>query len=166
MSATHVAIVDDLVVTLEYVLRLEDGEEIGRSRPDEPLQYLHGQGQIIFGLEEALYGMAIGEEKKVVVAPAEGYGEYDADNFIEMPRDAFPSDMELVVGESLFVRDSETDEEHRAFIVEIGPDAVKLDFNHPLAGEILYFDVKVSDLRDATTEELDHGHVHEPGHTH
>lgn len=73
MSATHVAIVDDLVITLEYVLRLEDGEEIGRSRPDEPLQYLHGQGQIIPGLEEALYGITIGEEKKVVVAPADGH---------------------------------------------------------------------------------------------
>jgi FKBP-type peptidyl-prolyl cis-trans isomerase SlyD len=159
-------IVDDTVVSLDYSLRLDSGEEIDRSRDDEPLQFIQGYEQIIPGLENELYGMVIGEEKKVTISPEEGYGEYESENFVMMPRESFPPDMALVVGERLFVRDSESDQEYPAYIAEVGDDSVKLDFNHPLAGETLHFKVKIVALRDATDEELAHGHVHGPGHAH
>jgi FKBP-type peptidyl-prolyl cis-trans isomerase SlyD len=159
-------IVDDTVVSLDYSLRLDSGEEIDRSRDDEPLQFIQGHEQIIPGLENELYGMVIGEEKKVTISPEEGYGEYESENFVMMPRESFPPDMALVVGERLFVRDSESDQEYPAYIAEVGDDSVKLDFNHPLAGETLHFKVKIVALRDATDEELAHGHVHGPGHAH
>ena len=166
MNATQRIVVDDIVVSLDYSLRLDDGEEIDRSNGDEPLQFIQGRGQIILGLENALYGMIVGEEKLVTISPEDGYGEYGSENYVMMPRDSFPLDMELIVGESLFVRDSESDQEYTAYIAEVGNESVKLDFNHPLAGETLHFKVRINALRDATIEELAHGHVHGPGHAH
>jgi FKBP-type peptidyl-prolyl cis-trans isomerase SlyD len=152
---------DDLVVTLEYVLRLDDGQEVDRSDDGEPLQFLQGRGQILPGLEVALYGMAVGEEKEVVVEPEDGYGEYDPDGLVTMPRDAFPADVALAEGEQILVRESDEDELIEATVAGLKGDEVVLDFNHPLAGETLYFWVKVAGLRPATAGELDHGHVHE-----
>lgn len=166
MSATQRSVIDDTVVSLDYSLRLDSGEEIDSSSEGEPLQFIQGQEQIIPGLENALYGMVVGEEKKITIDPEEGYGEYESENFLMMPRDSFPPDMALVVGERLFVRDSESDQEYPAYIAEVGDESVKLDFNHPLAGETLHFEVKITAIRDATSEELDHGHVHGPGHAH
>jgi FKBP-type peptidyl-prolyl cis-trans isomerase SlyD len=166
MSATQRTVDDDTVVSLDYSLRLDSGEEIDSSSKDEPLQFIQGQEQIIPGLENALYGMVVGEEKNVTISPEEGYGEYDSENFLMMPRDSFPPDMALVVGERLVVRDSESGQEYPAYIAEVGDESVKLDFNHPLAGETLHFQVKITAIRDATSEELDHGHVHGPGHAH
>lgn len=160
------AVGDDLVVTLEYSLRLDDGREIDRSDSEEPLQFLQGHGQIIPGLENALYGMTIGEEKHVVVEPAKGYGEYDPEDVDTMPRDAFPADLRLAKGVRLALRDSDTGEQFEATVTEVRPENVALDFNHPLAGRTLYFDVKVAGLRQATDEELAHGHVHAPGQSH
>jgi FKBP-type peptidyl-prolyl cis-trans isomerase SlyD len=110
--------------------------------------------------------MAVGDEKQVAVSPADGYGEVDADDHISMPLDSIPSDLDLEVGEPIFLRDSETGDEYQAYIAEIGDDDVKLDFNHPLAGETLYFDVKIEGLRQATSEELAHGHAHSADHAH
>lgn len=166
MSATQQTVVDDTVVSLDYSLRLDDGEEIDRSSGDEPLQFIQGHEQIIPGLENALYGMNIGEEKLVTISPEDGYGEYESENYVMMPRDSFPPDMALIVGERLFVRDSESDQEYPVYIAEIGDESVKLDFNHPLAGETLHYKVRIVALRDATTEELAHDHVHGPGHAH
>ncbi len=166
MNATQRTVVDDTVVSLDYSLRLENGEEVDRSNGDEPLQFIQGNEEIIPGLENALYGMIVGEEKLVTISPGDGYGEYESENYVMMPRDSFPPDMDLIVGERLFVRDSESDQEYPAYIDEVGDEAVKLDFNHPLAGETLHFKVKIVALRDATTEELAHGHVHGPGHAH
>jgi FKBP-type peptidyl-prolyl cis-trans isomerase SlyD len=99
------------------------------------------------------------------VAPADGYGETDPTAFEMVPRDVFPEDMHLVPGMGLSMRDSASGERLEAFVAEIRPDGVLLDFNHPLAGETLYFHVKIAALRPATREELAHGHVHgaEPG---
>ena len=166
MDSIPLTVVDDIVVSLDYSLSLEEGTVIDTSIGDEPLEYLHGRGQIIPGLEKALYGMVIGDEKQVIVEPADGYGEVDAEDSILMPRESIPPDIALEIGESLYVRDSESDEEYQAFIAEIGEESVKLDFNHPLAGQTLYFDVKIEGLRSATSEELAHGHVHTHGHAH
>jgi FKBP-type peptidyl-prolyl cis-trans isomerase SlyD len=83
-----------------------------------------------------------------------------------MPRDAFPADMSLTEGMGLRLRDSESGQVFEAYIADIRPDSVLLDFNHPLAGETLYFQVKITALRQATKEELAHGHGHSPGHAH
>jgi FKBP-type peptidyl-prolyl cis-trans isomerase SlyD len=165
MTQSNLTVTDDVVVSLDYTLRLDDGEVIDTSVDQAPLKFLQGRGQIIPGLEQALYGMGVGDEKDVVVAPADGYGEQDPDAFQEVPRDIFPSDMTLTQGMRLRMRDS-SGQVFEASVADIRPDNVLLDFNHPLAGETLHFQVKISDLRPATSEEAAHGHVHTPGHEH
>ena len=156
----------DVVVSIDYVLTLANSEEIDHSDPGEPLEYLHGRGQIISGLEKELGGLSLGDQKKVAVPPSDGYGEFDPEEFVTLPRDAFPSDMKMEVGEQISLRDSDDESEIEAYVAEIGSDDVKLDLNHPLAGETLHFDVTVVGLRPATSQELSHGHVHGHGHAH
>lgn len=151
---------DDKVVSLDYTLRLDDGEVIDSSSGRGPLEFVQGQGQIIPGLEEELYGMEVGDEKAVTVTPENGYGERQADRVQTVPRNAFPDDMELEEGMQVRLQDSNSGQVFEAFVEEIHPESVKLDFNHPLAGEILHFDVKIAGIRDATDDELAHGHSH------
>jgi len=165
-NGTGMVVADDVVVSLAYALLLGNGEAIERTEDDDALQFIQGHGQIIPGLEDALYGMAVGEEKAVIVDPTEGYGEYDKDNMQVMPRNSFPPELELEIGTGLRLRDQDSDEVHTVYVAEVDGDDVVLDFNHPLAGETLHFQIKVTDLRPATAEELAHGHVHEPGHVH
>jgi FKBP-type peptidyl-prolyl cis-trans isomerase SlyD len=165
MTEGQLVVYDDLVVSLDYTLRLDDGEIVDSSAEQEPLQFLQGHGQVLPALESALYGMAIGEEKDVVVGPDEGYGELDPDAFQQLPLDAFPPDMAVEPGMVLELLD-DTGETLVAFVAEVRPDNVVLDFNHPLAGETLYFYLKVAGLRRATGEELAHGHVHGLGDEH
>ena len=158
---------DGLVVTLEYVLRLDDGDVIDSSEEEGPLEYLHGYGQIIPGLEKALVGMSVGDRKTVVVPPDEAYGDVDMEAFEIVPRSMFPDDIELEEGLELSLRDVETDEPFDATIAEIRETEVMLDFNHPLAGETLHFEVHIPAIREATAEELAHGHAHgEDDHHH
>ena len=159
------AVADGVVVGLEYTLRLDDDTEVDSSEPGEPLEFLQGQGQIISGLESALYNLTVGDEREVTVAPEDGYGERDPDAFEEVPLESFPADLELELGGQLHVSDA-SGEEFEATIAEIGPEKVVLDFNHPLAGETLHFHVKVVSLRTASAEELSHGHAHGAGHAH
>jgi FKBP-type peptidyl-prolyl cis-trans isomerase SlyD len=155
---------DDVVVSLDYTLRLDDDEVVETTEEDGPLEFLQGHDQIIPGLEQALYGMAVGDEKDVVVEPEEGYGEYDAEAFELVPINIFPDDMDLSLGMPVELYDDETDEAVDAYVAEIRTDTVLLDLNHPLSGETLYFHVRVAGLRAATPEELEHGHAHEDGH--
>ena len=159
MTGAELTVADGLVVSLDYTLRLDDGEIVDSSADQEPLEFLQGQGQIIPGLEQALYGMAVDDQKDVVVAPADGYGEEDPDAFELVERDVFPPDLDLRPGIGLRMRD-ESGEAMVAYVAEVRPDGVVLDFNHPLAGETLYFQVKIAGLRPATSEELAHGHAH------
>lgn len=158
-------VADNVVVKMEYTLTV-DGEVLDSSKDEGPLEYLQGFQNIIPGLEKAMAGMKVGESKSVVVAPADGYGEFEQDSVMDVPRDEFPSDVPLEVGLELEL----TDEEGYlmlATIIEVGEDSVNLDTNHPLAGKELHFEVKVIDLRKAAPEELDHGHVHSgDGHRH
>jgi FKBP-type peptidyl-prolyl cis-trans isomerase SlyD len=165
MMGRQMAVSDDMVVSLDYTLRLDDGEVIDTSGDGEPLEFLQGHGQIIRGLEQELYGMAVGEEKDVVVEPGDGYGDFDPEAFQQVPLNAFPPNVELEPGMGLELT-SESGEPLLAFVSEVGPEGVVLDFNHPLAGETLYFAVRVADLRPATDEELLHGHVHGHDHDH
>jgi FKBP-type peptidyl-prolyl cis-trans isomerase SlyD len=165
VAEDKLTVTDDLVVSLDYTLRLDDGEIIDSSADREPLEFLQGQGQIIPGLEQALYGMAVDDQKDVEVAPADGYGERDADAVELVDRDVFPPDLDIKPGIGLRMRDG-SGQAMDAYVADVRPDGVLLDFNHPLAGETLFFQVKIAALRAATGDELAHGHIHdsEDGH--
>jgi FKBP-type peptidyl-prolyl cis-trans isomerase SlyD len=150
---------DDVVVSIDYTLRLDDGEVVDSSDGREPLEFLQGRGQIITGLEQELYGMGIGDEKEVTVSPDEGYGEYDEERVQSVPRETFPDDMELEEGLSVRMRDANSGQVFDAFVEKLQDENVVLDFNHPLAGETLFFDVKIAGLRQASNEELAQGQV-------
>jgi FKBP-type peptidyl-prolyl cis-trans isomerase SlyD len=149
----------DLVVSLEYTLTV-DGEVIDSSEESGPIDYIQGHENIILGLENVLEGMEVGETKKVNVKAQDAYGEYDPEAVEEIPLADFPDDIPLEVGVELAVED-EDDGPMSAVIEEVGKDSVTLNFNHPLAGKDLNFDVKILSIREATAEELEHGHVHD-----
>lgn len=155
---------DGVVVSMEYSLHV-DGELLDTSDGQGPLQFLVGYGNVISGLESEMMGMKVGESKDVVVQPENGYGEFDEEAFINVPRDQFPKDMPLEADAELTVRDDEGNARY-ARVESIEGDTVRLDFNHPLAGAELHFNVKVVALRAPSEEELEHGHVHEEGHHH
>lgn len=155
----------DSVVTIDYRLHLGDGELVDESEPGDPLVYLHGHGETVPGLEDALEGKAVGDSLKVKVAPDQGYGDHDPEKIEEVPRTEFPDELELKPGSILTATDD--DGQEMDFLVkEIKGDKVIVDFNHPLAGKTLFFEVTVREVRAATPEELEHGHVHGPGHEH
>lgn len=154
----------DVVVSMEYILQV-DGEEIDSSKGQEPLQFLVGYGNIISGLEREMIGMKVGDSKDVVIQPADAYGEFDEQAFMDVPRGEFPKDMPLQEGLELSVKD-DSGQSRYARIDTIDGDNVTLNFNHPLAGDELHFNVKVVGLREPTSEELSHGHVHDGGHHH
>ena len=155
---------DGVVVSMEYSLHV-DGELLDTSDGQGPLQFLVGYGNVIAGLEQEMMGMKIGDSKDVVVQPEDGYGEFDDDAFMNVPKKDFPQDMPLEVDAELTVRDEEGHARY-ARVDSIEGDTVRLDFNHPLAGAELHFNVKVVALREPNEEELEHGHVHEDGHSH
>ncbi|MET0404579.1 MAG: peptidylprolyl isomerase [Cystobacter sp.] len=155
----------DCVVSLEYRLHLGDGKVIDESEPGQPLAYMHGRGQIVPGLEQALEGVDAGEAKQVVVAPAQGYGEHDARGLQEVPRSMFPPEAPLAPGLSVSAQTADGDVVPIT-VRELKGDTVVVDLNHPLAGKTLHFDVKVHEVRPATAEELEHGHAHGPGGAH
>ncbi len=155
---------DGQVVSLEYSLTV-DGELMDSSAGHGPLEFLQGVGNIIPGLENELYGMAIGESKKVIVSAAEGYGELDPDAYSDVPRADFPDHIPAEVGTELQVQD-EDGQPLYARIDLVTDDLIRLDFNHPLAGKELNFEVKVVGLRTATAEEMEHGHAHGDEHQH
>jgi FKBP-type peptidyl-prolyl cis-trans isomerase SlyD len=155
---------NDVVVSMEYTLHV-DGEQIDSSEGQDPLQFLAGYGNIISGLEREMMGMKVGDSKEVVVQPAEAYGEFDEEAFLDVPRDQFPRDMPLEEGLELTVRD-DAGQSRYARVDTIEGENVTLNFNHPLAGDELHFNVKVVALREPTAEELEHGHVHQAGGHH
>ena len=153
------------VVSLEYSLHLGDGKVVDASSPGEAMAYIQGEGQIVPGLERALEGLSAGDQRQVVVQPVDGYGDHDARGVQEVPRGAFPADMRPAVGMELVAQGPEG--EPVPFVVrDVGLETVTIDLNHPLAGKTLHFDVTVKDVRAATSEELEHGHVHGPGDHH
>lgn len=149
---------DNIVVTLDYKLIVED-EMMESTEDGEPIKFIQGLGQIISGLENALYGLKIGDQKTVVIQPGDGYGEYDPESLQEAKKEEFSEEIPLDVGTFLDLEDDEGDI-LSAQIVAAEEDTVTLDFNHPLAGKTLTFEITLSDLRPATKEELDHEHVH------
>lgn len=153
------------VVTIDYTLTDDSGRVIDSSSGHEPLAYLHGCQNIIPGLEKALEGKRKGESLKVSIAPGEGYGERDDAAVQSVPRQLFEDPAAIEVGMQF---QSVSEEGVRLVtIVEVQAETITIDANHPLAGVTLNFDVTVIDVREASDEELEHGHVHGPeGHHH
>jgi FKBP-type peptidyl-prolyl cis-trans isomerase SlyD len=153
------------VVSLDYRLHLGDGVTVDASGPGEPLLYIHGEGNIVPGLERALDGLEAGASRQVVVTPEEGYGEHDPRGLQEVQKEAFGPELPEV-GDELMARGPQG--ETVPFVVkEVRAETVLVDLNHPLAGQTLHFEVTVADVRQATAEELEHGHAHgEGGHHH
>jgi FKBP-type peptidyl-prolyl cis-trans isomerase SlyD len=158
-------IAENKVVTLHYTLTDDAGTVIDQSN-DGSFLYLHGAKNIIPGLENALTGKAAGDELKVTVAPEEAYGERNDAAKEDVPREMFPADTEIEPGMQFHAEGPEG-QMITVTVIEVSDDTVTVDGNHPLAGVQLNFDVKVVDVRDASAEELEHGHAHGPeGHHH
>ncbi|AKU92947.1 FKBP-type peptidyl-prolyl cis-trans isomerase [Vulgatibacter incomptus] len=147
-----------VVVSLQYTLMNAKGEELETSVGSEPLAYLHGEGEIVPGLERELEGKEIGFKSRVMVPAADAYGERDEDAVFEAPKDELPEGIEA--GEEIFGEDE--DGEPMSFtVVKLTENGAILDTNHPFAGMDLTFDVEIVGLRPATEEELEHGHAHD-----
>ena len=157
-------IAKDKVVSIEYTLRDNDGNILDTSEGREPLAYLHGNGNLIPGLESQLEGKGADEALKVVVAPADGYGEFDAAQIVNVPKSQFAGVAELAVGMQFTASGPEG--QQVVTVTKNENDTVTVDGNHPLAGQTLNFDVKIVSVREATADELSHGHVHGAGGHH
>lgn len=155
----------DKVVTIDYTLTDNRGAVIDSSKGSDPFAYIQGTGNIIPGLEQALEGKAAGEQVNVTVSPDQGYGIRDDSLVQTVTRDQFEGVDEVQVGMRFH---AQTDQGQRVVtVVSVAEDSVTVDGNHPLAGETLNFDVTIVNVRDATQEEIEHGHVHGPeGHNH
>ena len=154
----------DRVVTIHYTLKNDSGTVLDSSAGGEPLAYIQGHGNLVSGLEKALEGKEHGSSLAVVVAPAEGYGERDEALIQRVPKRTLQGSGDIKKGMQFQAR---TDDGMRLFTVTavIG-DMVTLDGNHPLADQTLHFDIEVVGVREATAEELEHGHVHGAGGHH
>jgi len=153
------------VVSMNYRLTNSKGEEIDQNPKGKPFEYLHGASQIVPGLEVALEGLNAGQKKTVVVSPAEGYGDVNPELIAQVSRSQFPQEMTLEIGMQFRAQ-----LEHGPMVLRvegINGDEVTVNGNHPLAGETLNFDVEIVSIREASEEEVAHGHAHGPdGHHH
>jgi len=148
-------------VTIHYTLTNQAGDVVDSSRDGEPLAYIHGIGALVSGLESELDGKAIGDNVTVTVQPEDGYGHKTPELIQSVPKEAFQFDGDIEVGMRF---QAETD--HGVELVEVvavDDSTVTVDANHPLAGETLNFDVEIVAVRDATAEEVEHGHIHAEG---
>ena len=157
-SPSFTKVEKDLVVSMDYSLTV-DGEVIDSSEGSEPIEFIQGHGNIIPGLENALYGMSIGDQKSVSVSADEGYGIYDPEAVLTVQRAEFPVEIPMELGTEVSIQD-EGGDVMVAVIESFDNETVTLNGNHPLAGKDLQFDVTIVGLRQPTAEELEHGHVH------
>ncbi len=151
----------DKVVSMKYVLKDDQGNIIDQSQ-DGQFAYLHGANNIIPGLEEALEGKNTGDEISVAIEPAKAYGEHNPEAVQRVPRAQFPADIDIQPGMQ-FQTQAPNGQIAVVTVSGIEGDDVLLDTNHPLAGKTLNFEVTITDVRDATDEEKEHGHVHGAG---
>ena len=150
---------DDLVVSMHYKLTDNEGNVLDSSEGSEPLPYLHGAGNIIPGLEKALVGKVEGDTQQVTVEPAEGYGEVMPELTQTVDKAAFQGVESVEVGMSFEAQTSDGSVQH-IVVTKVDGNQVTVDANHPLAGVVLNFDVEIVSVREASKEEIAHGHVH------
>jgi len=165
-------ITKNTVVSLSYVLKRDDakGEIIEETRAGDPLVFLYGNGQMLPKFEEHLNTLKAGDVFEFTLASDDAYGELDQDAIIDLDKSIFmidgKTDDELLsIGNVIPMRD---DQGHmlQGTVVSVGDDLVRMDFNHPMAGNVLHFKGNVIEVREATAEELSHGHAHGAGGHH
>jgi len=152
-------IAEKCVVAFHYTLTNGSGETLDSSDGREPLKYLHGAQNIVPGLEKELAGKKAGDELKVVVQPDDGYGAVNPEMVQNVPRAAFEGVEDIKAGMQ-FQAQGPSGQVQIITVKEVSGDEITVDGNHPLAGEVLTFDVKIEDVREATAEEVEHGHAH------
>jgi len=154
-------IAKDKVVSIDYTLKNDDGQVLDTSEGREPLSFIHGNGHLIPGLEEALEGKVKNDKLNVSIPPEKGYGMRSEQMIHAVDRSNFEADAEIEVGMQF---QAQMDQGVQLLtVVKVEDDKVTLDGNHPLADKTLHFDVDIKDVREASAEELEHGHVHGPG---
>jgi len=153
------------VAAIDYTLKDATGEVLDTSEGRQPLSYLHGAGNLVPGLESALEGSTEGDSLQVTVQPDEGYGQRDENLIQAVPKEAFSGVDQVEAG----MRFQATDDQGQVRLVtvtEVADEEVTVDANHPLAGQELHFDVSVVEVREASSEEIEHGHVHDGSEDH
>ena len=154
----------DKVVSFHYALSDDAGVAVESSHGREPMTFLFGHRNIIPGLEQQMEGHGVGDKFDAVVAAKDAYGERREDFVQRVPKKYFRDPEHLHPG---MVTVLSTKDGHRSVtVMKVGSSVVDVDLNHPLAGKTLKFGVEITDIREATDEELDHGHVHGPGGHH
>ena len=151
----------DKVVTFHYTLKNAEGEEMESSREGDPMSYLHGANNIIPGLEKAMEGCAVSDTFSTTLEPEEAYGIRNENNVQRVPLKRFKGIGKITAGQILNLKTKQGPVQ--VTVLKVGRFNVDVDGNHPLAGVQLTFDVEITDIRDASEEETQHGHVHGPG---
>lgn len=154
----------DMVVSIKYRLTNGSGEILDEADAADPFSYLHGHQQVIPGMEQGLEGLKTGDKTQLTISPEEGYGPVNEQLKLTLRKDVFPKDFKVEEGMQ-FQADLGNGSRGVFNIIEVGDTEVKVDGNHPLAGETLHFDIEVLEVRKATADELEHGHSHD-GHEH
>ena len=153
------------VAAFHYTLTDDQNQVIDSSAGRDPLTYLHGSGQIVPGLEKQMEGRSVGDKFDAEVAPGEGYGVHQPELMQEVPREAFQGVVDIQPGMQFLGRGPQG--EINVTVTKVEDDKVFIDGNHPLAGKTLHFAIEVTNVREASAEELQHGHVHGAGgHSH
>jgi FKBP-type peptidyl-prolyl cis-trans isomerase SlyD len=152
------------VVTINYTLKDETGGFIESSEGQEPLTYLHGQGNVIPGLEASLEKKSAGESIKISIPPEDAYGVWEESKMLNIPKGQFSGVDDIKAGMQFSVHSNVG--EQIVTVTKVEGETVTVDANHPLAGKTLKFDVTVLGIRDATKDELKHGHAHGAGGAH
>lgn len=153
------------VITITYTLKDDVGNVIEVTNKENPFSFISGNDQILPKLEENINGMLIGSKRTVTLTPEEAYGIYNESSIQTIDRSEFPENANLEEGMS-FITDTPDGQQMPFVIKKIDGEVITLDFNHPLAGRRLTFDLELLNLRDATQDELLHGHIHGPGGNH
>ena len=151
----------DKAVSFHYTLKNADGEQMETSREKEPMSYLHGANNIIPGLEKTMEGHEVNDEFSVTVEPEEAYGVRNENNVQRVPMKRLKGIGKVSVGQVLNLQTNQG--QVQVTVLKVGRFNVDVDGNHPLAGQALTFDVEITDIREASAEELEHKHVHGPG---
>lgn len=150
---------DKCVVAFHYTLTNADGEQLDSSEGREPLKYLHGANNIVPGLEKEMQGKSAGDKLKVEVSPEDGYGHVNPELVQKVPRSAFEDAPEIKAGMQ-FQAQAPDGRVQLITVKDVSDDEITVDGNHPLAGQTLHFDVAIEEVREATEEEIAHGHAH------
>lgn len=158
------SVAKDKVISIDYTLTNDQGDVMDSSSGKEPLAYIHGSGGLIPGLEKELDGKVVGDKLVAIVAPEDAYGVFSDELVQEVPLENFQEKSEVKVGAQFQVQND--GHVSIATVTAVGENSATIDMNHPLADQTLHFDVEVMDIRDATKEELEHGHVHGAGGHH